>query len=272
MAAWSIAHMSRLDEVLRAAKSLEPDDRLRLILQLWESLPPGHWAQPNVDELAEIERRLREGGSRPEVDRRSQESPWEAVLRVLLPQSSMHGSRLLQPSVRRDLFGPPPKLYAATRRFDLATIFVAMAGYSLFFALMTLLEFAPFWKLYFGALIAIVGVGQAMLERVVDPRRASIIVGAATHTLVSLIIWTAAPKYFFFNSFFFVAIFNGVILGGTLGYMAGALVGGVFLVADALRGKFSRTADGDATNGAADDASTAPVHPLDTLAPRNAGP
>jgi hypothetical protein len=222
----------------------------------------GHWAEPNVDQLAEIERRLGDGNAT-----RIQESPWEAVLNLLLPPTSNFRLLTSAPQSLQPSQSPPPKLYAATRRFDLATIFVAMAGYSLFFGLMALLEVEPFWKLYFGALIAIVGLGQAMLERVIDPRRASIYVGAAAHTVLSLLIWRFAPKLFLFDSFFFVAIINGFIGGAAMGYMAGALVGGVFLIADALRGKFSRTPDAAAAN----DASTPSPHPLDSIAPPTAG-
>jgi hypothetical protein len=105
-----------------------------------------------------------------------------------------------------------------------------------------------------------------MLEPIIDPRRASIYVGAAAHTFFSLVIWWFAPKLFFFDSFFFVAIINGLIGGAAMGYMAGALVGGVFLIADALRGKFSRASHAAAANGA----STPSPHPLDSVAPPTA--
>jgi len=36
-----------------------------------------------------------------------------------------------------------------------------------------------------------------------------------------------------------VIIFYGIVSGAISGYLAGAIVGGVFLVADALRGKFA---------------------------------
>ncbi len=56
---------------------------------------------------------------------------------------------------------------------------------------------------------------------------------------------------FFPNSFFVVTVINGIIGGGILGYLLGTLVGGVFLVADVLRGKFEGRAKPDAEDSSA---------------------
>ena len=64
--------MSKLDDAFREAQSLEPDDRLRLIVRLWASLPPEHWAAPTAAELAEVARRLSDQQLRRTVD-----PPWE---------------------------------------------------------------------------------------------------------------------------------------------------------------------------------------------------
>ena len=109
--------MSRVEEVLRDAESLEPEDRLRLIARLWASLPPDHWAAPSTFQRAEIRRHYGGTDTEPVYD-----PPWDALRRILNP-------------------GPAPqqaKIYHATRRFDLATIFVAMAVYSVLLAGMSL--------------------------------------------------------------------------------------------------------------------------------------
>jgi hypothetical protein len=44
--------------------------------------------------------------------------------------------------------------------------------------------------------------------------------------------------------------FNGIIGGSVLGYLLGTLVGGVFLVADVLRGKFEGRAQPESPDDA----------------------
>ncbi len=235
--------MSRVDEVLRAAESLEPDERLRLIAQLWESLPPEHWAAPTAFQMAELRRRF--GG--PQGDR-VHESAWEALRRVLKPESE----------------GEQPKLYAATRRFDLATIFVAMAVYSVLLAGMSILQFIPSVKIYLGIFVVVVAIGQALLEPNVDARRASIFVGAGFHTLCSLIFWILAggPPVL---SFILIVLINGLIGGAAMGYMAGVLVGGVYLIADVLRGKFGLAPGDNPATSAIENAPPTPTHPLENV-------
>ena len=81
-----------------------------------------------------------------------------------------------------------------------------------------------------------------MLLNVANPRGVSIVVGAAAYTIISLVLWSIYPRVFP-ESFLVVAVINGLIGGAVMGYIAGVLVGGVFLAADALRGKFDRGAE-----------------------------
>jgi len=218
---------SQVDDALRVAEALAPDDRLRLIVRLWASLPPEHWAAPTARELTQVARRLNDYDAR-----RIGEPPWEVVGQMVLKQMAH----------RRKL--PTTHLYSAPRRFDLATIFIATAAYSLLFGLMTLLDFAPLVKLYVGALITIVGVSQALLLNVLDPRRASIVMGVAVQTIYFFVLYLSDPRYFL-NSLFIAVVFCGMIGGALFGYLAGVMAAGVFLVADLLRGKFdpNRTAE-----------------------------
>ena len=89
--------MSRVEEVLRDAESLEPDDRLRLIARLWASLPPDHWAAPGAYQLAEIRRQFGGDDADPVDD-----APWDALRWIMKPR----------------LDAEQVKLYHATRRFD----------------------------------------------------------------------------------------------------------------------------------------------------------
>jgi hypothetical protein len=84
-----------------------------------------------------------------------------------------------------------------------------------------------------------VAVGQALLLNVANPRGVSIMVGAAAYTIFSLILRSVHPRVFP-DSLLFVSVINGLIGGAVLGYIAGVLVGGVFLAADVIRGKFDR--------------------------------
>jgi hypothetical protein len=51
----AVRAMSELDDAFLAAERLDSNDRLRLIAQLWASLPAEHWAAPSEGDLAEIE-------------------------------------------------------------------------------------------------------------------------------------------------------------------------------------------------------------------------
>jgi hypothetical protein len=237
--------MTRVEEVLRDAESLEPEDRLRLIARLWASLPPDHWAAPSDFQRSEI--RLHYGGTDTEP---VYDPPWDALRRILNPGPDAEQT----------------KVYHATRRFDLATIFVAMAVYSVLLAGMSLVpEFGSATKIYFGLFIVVIGVGQALLEPYTDPRRASVIVGAGFHTVCSIIYWIAFNDRWLPGSVLVVVVLNGFIGGAIMGYLAGALVGGVYLLADMLRGRFGKPSEEEPAAAPFDDVPLTPVHPLDSV-------
>lgn len=213
-----------VDELHHMALPLDPDERLRLVARLWKSLPADHRA-------ALLTLQLEDAGDPLDAAEHFAVSPpvdpfWPKVRERLFDRSHASG------------------LYSAPRRFDLATIFVVTAAYSLLLGGLTALDgltgpaAAPFVKIVFSGLVAIIAATQAMFLRVSNPRGVSIVTGAVAYTLISWIIWLSDPNYFIWNSFFFVTFINGIIGGGILGYLLGTLVGGVFLVADVLRGKF----------------------------------
>jgi putative addiction module component (TIGR02574 family) len=213
-------------DALRVAASLAPDDRLRLIVRLWASLPEDHWAAPTLNELVEVERRLRdyEGG-------RQAQPPWELVQHILAKR----------PICAFYLTSPPQKIYSAPRRFDLFTVMIVTAAYAVLLSGMSALRFPPVVSCYVAAFITLVGMGQAVLFRGSMPRLASVQTGIVAYFLCTISYGFMEPRFDLFE-FMPLAIVFAVIFGGILGYLAGVLVGGVFLVADVLRQRYGRQA------------------------------
>jgi hypothetical protein len=147
------------------------------------------------------------------------------------------------------LFDPhdASKLFSAPRRFDLATIFVITATLSLLFGFLSVVDrglelgLQPGMTIVAGGLLTAVAIGQAWFFGQANPRGVSVIIGSITFTLFTIILCWIYP-WMFSAAWLFVVLFCGVIGGAFLGYIAGVLVGGMFLVADLLRRKFSRTA------------------------------
>jgi len=134
---------------------------------------------------------------------------------------------------------PPAKVYSVPRRYDLATLMAVTLAYALLFGAMRLLQAPPALIGFVSLFITLVGLGQALLFRGRRPRAASIVVGVLS--LEAWLAWLLIQAYaetrppgeviFFFA---FMAIFF-VFLGTLLGYIAGTVIAGVFLVADLIR-------------------------------------
>lgn len=227
-----------LDSVFQTATQLAPDDRLRLVARLWKSLPPDHRAALVTLQLEEAH------GDR-------QHSPIHATVQPPFDP--------LWPKINAWLFDPhqTSDLYSAPRRFDLATIFVVTAAFSLLLGGLTALDAHPAVMVVVASLLAIVAATQALFRGVANPRGISIVTGAVAYTFMSWIIWLSMRRVFP-NSFFVVTVLNGILGGAFLGYLAGTLVGGVFLVADKVRGKFESRA-----KAAANDEGNAAATPFD---------
>jgi hypothetical protein len=58
---------TKLDELLDQAKSLDPDDRLRLVLSVWSTLPPDHLETLDNTVLADLRRRILNGSEAAKV-------------------------------------------------------------------------------------------------------------------------------------------------------------------------------------------------------------
>jgi hypothetical protein len=207
-----------LEEVHRLTLTLDPDERLRLVARLWNTLPTDHRAALITLQLEDAQ------GSREESEFHRPDAAidpiWPKVKEWLFDRTQISG------------------LYSAPRRFDLATIFVVTAAYSLLLGGLSWLGAPPIVKVAIAGLVAIIAASQAMFLKTANPRGVSILTGAVAYTIFSWFIWMAIPRGFLWNSFFFVVVINGIIGGAIMGYLMGTLVGGVFLVADVLRGKF----------------------------------
>src|SRR5262245_35549553 len=97
-------------DVLARAEILGPENRLRLIAAIWTSLPPWHPAAPSPRNLSELRAHLNDFDAGC-VDK----FPW----------------KFLQEAMAGEVREMPTKVYAAPRRFDLATILIVTFAYSL---------------------------------------------------------------------------------------------------------------------------------------------
>jgi hypothetical protein len=130
---------------------------------------------------------------------------------------------------------PPAKVYGARQRFDLATILVLFVLFSLGFGLMAMLNVFPGVQLWLAGLLVWLAAAQAIFERSC-PRRVSRIAGLIYCGIVTPLIVGVIG-----GELGYLAFISGWIFGVFIGYLGGALVAGVFLVADILRGGKSAT-------------------------------
>lgn len=229
---------AKLDEALAVAKSLETKDQMRLIATLWESLPPKNRAAilafglenfPHAEDMMPTAASVRPSTSKPPPP----PAIWEA---------------LFNPAKTSELFSAP-------KRFDLATIFVITAAYSLIFGFMALFEeFGPVTKAAVAIFVTIVGVCQAFYEKTANPRGVSVVTGALAQTIILMIL--GVTHHWFYTPVFVVIFIYGILGGAIFGYFAGTLVGGVFLVADKLRRRFAPAEE--TSDHAADSKSESP--------------
>jgi hypothetical protein len=147
--------------------------------------------------------------------------------------------RGLQPPLKLSIRRPAAKVYSAPRRFDLATIFAVTTAYSLLFAAMKGLSFPPIVSSMVAGFITLIGCAQALLFRGSRPRMASVFAGSTIYT-AGIICECFLDPGFRPGDWLIGMLIYGVVFGGVLGYVGGVVVGGVFLIADVLRKRYSR--------------------------------
>ena len=221
-----------VDEIHQLAQTLSPDERLRLVARLWRRLPPEHRSALMSLHLGETHG---DGdASLGPTSQRPDNELWEKIRGALFDPSTTSN------------------LYSAPRRFDLATIFVVTAAFSLLLGGLSALGSPPLIMVLIGGMVATIAATQALFLKVANPRGVSILTGAIELPLFLIVAAVSDPRSFS-HAPYFVLFLAGVIFGGIIGYLFGTVVGGVFLVADAVRGKFEGHSAGGANVDSADD-------------------
>lgn len=137
-------------------------------------------------------------------------------------------------------------IYAVPRRFDLATILAVTLAFSLLFGSLKAVSASAMSFLVISGFAVLVGLAQAFLFHGKRPRLSSILVGTGGSTILVAsffaadiieLLQTPDPELVHRQT---LAIMIGLCglavgLGAAAGYVAGAIIGSVFLVADVLR-------------------------------------
>ena len=126
---------------------------------------------------------------------------------------------------------PEAQVYSVPRRFDMASMLTVSLAYSILFAILRALGASWVVFLHLGGLTVAVGVAQALAEHSAQVRKASVITGGSYCVIMGGILLAAAPL----TSDDRVYLALCLVTGPGLGYLAGALDGGLFLVADMVR-------------------------------------
>lgn len=126
-----------------------------------------------------------------------------------------------------------PEVYGVPRRFDMVTLLVVSVAFAMLFAFLRLLGASPTVSAMVLTFVAVIGIAQAVLFGGRYPRAASVIVGAiAGPTLTAIdsisVGYQPSTEQWLTPSFFTTP----------LGYLFGAVIGGVFLVADRLKNRY----------------------------------
>ena len=127
-----------------------------------------------------------------------------------------------------------PTVYSVPRRYDLATLFVVSVAFSILFGALKLGKARPEVFLLIVGFVTVVGLSQAILTKL--PRAASVLSGAGFFVFALIVIAVAEGMP---RRFLNAGILCFAIQGGICGYVAGTMIGGVFLAADYCR-KFAR--------------------------------
>ena len=126
------------------------------------------------------------------------------------------------------------KVYSVPRRYDLATMFAVSVAYALLFATMRCSGSEPVSFAIVAGFFTFVGLAQALLFGGKAPRAASIVAGVVCWGAIQFV-----QGILVFDHSLELLVF-GSVCGAILGYVAGALIAGVFLVADFVRQSTAR--------------------------------
>ena len=135
-------------------------------------------------------------------------------------------------SARAELFAKVEReeLYKVPRKFDISTLFAVTTAFALLFGLFGQLGHGPAVLLAIFVYITGVGLAQAVLFGGLAPRAASILAGAVL--LSAGLVFTLPSGLIVVDFILFWFHFFWTL---PIGYFTGALIGGVFLIADKIR-------------------------------------
>lgn len=135
------------------------------------------------------------------------------------------------------------KIYSTPRKLDLATLLVIMFSFAMLFTGLNQIPYAPIWFSGVVALfIALVGVSQAILFHGTKPRLASVVSGYFLMAIfVATLYWIRNLQTHRYSKTpdVLITFLCAGCWGIPLGYLSGVLVGGVFLVSEAMRTRVS---------------------------------
>lgn len=130
--------------------------------------------------------------------------------------------------------------FGVPRRFGIGTILIITAAFGLLLSLLQACG-APTFAVWFVIIfVSLIGLGQMTLFGGDRPRKASIVTGAVCLPLMTsatVALFRSRPALSFETA---LGIFHSLIYGAGLGYLAGGLVAGVFLIMDALESQLRR--------------------------------
>ena len=133
---------------------------------------------------------------------------------------------------------PEPRVYSFPRRYDLATLFVVSLAFSILFGLLRLLSAPAVLVLIVGAFFGWIAFAQAFLFGGTKPRLASVMAGAFFCPSVLVIavgisvLLEGNPRELLFA---LCSLPSLALLGVAAGYVAGAFIGGLFIVTEYVR-------------------------------------
>ena len=177
----------------------------------------------------------------------TQEPP--VVLPPLDPADSLevHGHYAIQDTsdwLDRILGG---ESYGAPRVFDIFTLFAITLAFALLLAFLRLIE--PLLMVGLGNVAIVIGLfvtGIGLFQMILwggkKPRLSSLIAGPFlwSAVFVSLLVFNSNSAQDLADPFFAAVVFFSKVFGIIPGYLGGAMVGGVFLLADFFRTKYLR--------------------------------
>lgn len=134
----------------------------------------------------------------------------------------------------------PAKVYSVPRRYDLATLMAVTLAYAVLFGTMRSCGAPPAAIGFVSLFVTLVGLGQALLFRGRNPRRASTVAGALAFLVCGIVsVWMSSHSRMgdvvYWTDTVLVLATGSLCPGMIFGYVVGTLVAGVFLVADLFR-------------------------------------